>query len=72
MEDYKRQQALDNLRNALGRLEQSDFIISYRACSMRFDIAIGDVGFGENNFDAQEMEWLTTISNHTLKLKEPK
>lgn len=69
MDNHKRQQALDNLRNALGRLEQSDFEIRYKQSDHGLYICISDAFTNPDSFDYTHI--LYTISNHTLKLKEP-
>jgi len=68
MEDHKRQQALDALRNALGRLEQSDFDIHYFVGEYEFAIYIKDATVNPEDIHV----FLATISNHTLRLKSPK
>lgn len=69
MEDHKRQQALDNFRNALGRLEQSDFIVTYSHGHQGINIFVSDTDF---NPEHESGIMLKTISNHTLKLKKTK
>jgi hypothetical protein len=69
MDDEKRQQALDNLRNALGRLEQSDFEVQYVQTDKGlavYIIGIESVSISDNTLPK------TVISNHTLRLKTPK
>lgn len=67
MEDHKRQQALDNFRNALGRLEQSDFEIIYDQGDSGFTVFIKRIVN-----DPYKTGAFTTISNHTLRLKTAK
>jgi hypothetical protein len=67
MNDEYRQQALDNFRNALARLEQSDFEIVYVSGGHSTNIYIWGAVF---NPDTEEV--LSTISNHILRLKKDK
>jgi hypothetical protein len=69
MNDEYRQQALDNFRNALGRLEQSDFEIVYYPKKRGIKIYIFDVSFCPDTLDKLPQ---ITISNHTLRLKKLK
>jgi hypothetical protein len=69
MNDEYRQQALDNFRNVLGRLEQSDFKLRFWQLEHGIGIYVEDVIFEpEDSFN------LTTssISNHTLRLAKKK
>ena len=64
MDDFKRQQALDNFRNALGRLDQSDFYVEYVQTDKGFAVYVIGVEcipkIPKKTFG---------ISNHTLRIK---
>jgi len=68
MNDEYRQQALDNFRNALGRLEQSDFEVQYRQGENGLGIWIEQAILEPDQ--GKRVEY--TISNHTLRLKPKK
>jgi hypothetical protein len=67
MNDEYRQQALDNFRNILARLEQSGFRLSMVQNNNDFCIKVWDV-----IADISINDITTSISNHTLRLVKKK
>jgi len=65
MNDEYRQQALDNFRNALGRLEQSDFPVEYRQTWKGVDVHVWDT-----EFVPKKKGRFKTIINLILRLKK--
>lgn len=69
MDSEKQQQALDNFRLAIGRLEQSGFDIRCQNGDFKQGVWIY---VKDAQFEPDVSLILTTSSNHTLRLKKHK